>query len=113
MSHDYKVLLSTNQIETGADLSFSECEQVSPALKAANSDKCKPAALPSWQPGAVGRASRRGRRESRVPAGAQAALQRRRGKKELGKPDLIGMGVRGILHAETSVLVRALQQPHC
>lgn len=32
ISYDYKVLLSTNQVETGANLSFSDWEQISPAL---------------------------------------------------------------------------------
>lgn len=46
-----------------------------------------------------------------MPAGAHSALRSPWEEKELGKPDLIGMGMRGIPHAETSISAGALQQP--
>lgn len=47
MSCDYKELLSTNQLETGANPSFSECELVFPAVKAAKSESVNPHLFPS------------------------------------------------------------------
>lgn len=46
-----------------------------------------------------------------MPAGAQSVLRSLWEEKELGKPDLIGIGMRGIPHGESSVSVGALQQP--
>lgn len=55
----------------------------------------------------------RGRREICVPAGAQLTLGSFCEDKELGKPDLICVGVRKILYGELALSAGALHQTCC
>lgn len=77
ISRDYKALLSTNQLDVGADPSFSDCKQTSAALRPAKTvgDKIHTSPPDSPEPQAEELVAR-----GRVPA-------------EPGGPVLIGAGM--------------------
>lgn len=85
------------------------CHFLTPALMAVNSERVKLHLSPlgSWEGRIFQKDGRAG------CCGGLISSQKPLGEKKLGKPDLICVGMREILHGETTISVLALQQSLC